>query len=212
VEHSCEKCGAAVEDGRPFCPQCRAPQIHVQITAGAGEIAAPANDAADAAVRHPETGDFGGSLPTHSGVFDQRAAMRSALKAGALGTFLGMIPVLGIVLTGSLSVYFYRRKTGYYPPTGIGVRLGAAAGLVLFALNSVLIIPIILLHAQKECIDSLVQVAQKFGIDTTSPQFQASVRDLFTPAGLAKSLVVALILTSVGGALCALVMRRGPRS
>jgi len=182
------------------------------MAAPAGEIAAPVSDAVDAAVIHPEAGGFDRALPTQSGLFDQRAAMRSALKAGALGTFLGMIPVLGIVLTGSLSVYFYRRKTGYYPPTGIGVRLGAAAGLVLFALNSVLIIPIILLHAQKECIDSLVQVAQKFGIDTTSPQFQASVRDLFTPAGLAKSLVVALILTSVGGALCALVMRRGPRS
>jgi hypothetical protein len=182
------------------------------MAAAAEEIAAPMNDAVDAAVQHSEASDFGRSLPTQSGLFDQRAAMRSALKAGALGTFLGMIPVLGIVLTGSLSVYFYRRKTGYYPPTGIGVRLGAAAGLVLFALNSVLIIPIILLHAQKECIDSLVQVAQKFGIDTTSPQFQATVSDLFTPAGLARSLVMALILTSIGGALCALVMRRGPRS
>jgi hypothetical protein len=212
VEHSCEKCGAAVEDGRPFCPQCRAPQIHVQMAAPAGEITAPVNDAVDAALIHSEASDFGRSLPTQSGLFDQRAAMRSALKAGAIGTFLGMIPVLGIVLTGSLSVYFYRRKTGYYPPTGIGVRLGAAAGLVLFALNSVLIIPIILLHAQKECIDSLVQVAQKFGIDTTSPQFQSTISDLFTPAGLARSLVIALILTSVGGALCALVMRRGPRS
>ncbi len=178
----------------------------------AAEIAAPASDAVDAAVQHSEASDFGQSLPTQSGLFDQRAAMRSALKAGAIGTFLVMIPVLGIVLTGSLSVYFYRRKTGHYPPTGIGVRLGAASGLVLFALNSVFIIPIILLHAQKECTDSLVQIVQKFGIDTTSPQFQTTISEMFTPAGLARSLVIALILTSVGGALCALVMHRGPRS
>lgn len=138
--------------------------------------------------------------------------MRSALKAGALGTFIGMIPVLGIVLTGALSVYFYRRKTGYYPSVGAGTRLGAAAGIVLFALNAIFIIPIIVLHAQKESIDSLAQLAQRFGIDTASPQFQSMVNDLFTPAGLARSFVVALILTSVGGALCSLVMRQKSRS
>ncbi len=138
--------------------------------------------------------------------------MRSALKAGAIGTFIGMIPVLGIVLTGSLSVYFYRRKTGSYPPVAIGARLGAAAGIVLFALNAILIIPIIMLHAEKECIDSLSQMAQKFGIDTASPQFQTTVRDLFTLSGLARSFVLALILTSVGGVLCALLLRQRPRN
>jgi hypothetical protein len=31
VDHSCQQCGVTIEDGRPFCPQCRAPQIHVQV-------------------------------------------------------------------------------------------------------------------------------------------------------------------------------------
>ena len=212
MDHPCEKCGAVVEDGRPFCPQCRAPQIHVQTASAVGEMAAPANDAADLPIGGTQATDVDRSRGTQSGLFDQRAAMRSALKAGAIGTFIGMIPVLGIVLTGSLSVYFYRRKTGRYPPAGTGARLGAAAGVVLFAFNALLIIPIIMLHAQKECIDSLSQMAQKFGIDTASPQFQATVNDLFTPSGLAKSFVVALILTSVGGVLCALLMRQRPRS
>ena len=182
------------------------------MTAATEEVAAPASDVAEPPSLSPRATDFDQSLRTHSDFIDQRAAMRSALKAGALGTFIGMIPVLGIVLTGSLSVYFYRRKTGSYPPTAGGARLGAAAGVVLFALNAILILPIILLHAQKESIDSLSQLAQRFGIDTASPQFQATVKDLFTPAGLAKSFVVALILTAVGGALCALVMRQRPRS
>ena len=212
MDHPCEKCGAVVEDGRPFCPQCRAPQIHVQMAAPPGEVAAPSNDAVDLPLRAPQVSDFAHPLGTQSGFIDQRAAMRSALKAGAIGTFIGMIPVLGIVLTGSLSVYFYRRKTGSYPAAWTGARLGAAAGVVLFALNAILIIPIIMLHAQKECIDSLTQLVQKFGIDTTSPQFQATVNDLFTASGLAKSFIVALVLTTVGGALCALLMRQRPRS
>lgn len=180
--------------------------------AASGESAAPPDHVSNPALHAPQVPNFDRSLRTRSRLVDQRAAMRSALKAGALGTFIGMIPVLGIVLTGSLSVYFYRRKTGSYPPVAAGARLGAAAGVILFALNAILIIPIIMLHAQKESIDSLAQLAQRFGIDTMSPQFQATVNELFTPSGLAKSFVVALVLTSVGGALCSLVMRQKPRS
>src|ERR1700719_2072085 len=45
VEHPCQKCGTAVEDGRPFCPQCRAPQIHVQVAISDAEGAASSNPA-----------------------------------------------------------------------------------------------------------------------------------------------------------------------
>jgi len=138
--------------------------------------------------------------------------MRSALKAGAIGTFIVIIPVLGLVLTGWLSVYFYRKKTGFYPATPTGARLGAAAGVVLFALNAIFIVLIILLHAQKESIDSLSQFAERFGINTSSAQFQTTVNDLFSASGLAKSFLLALILTSIGGALCAWMMRQRPRS
>src|SRR5271170_3368495 len=48
VEHSCRQCGAQVEDGRPFCPQCRAPQIHVQIAVADAGNAAAVNPSADA--------------------------------------------------------------------------------------------------------------------------------------------------------------------
>ncbi|MGB9199402.1 MAG: hypothetical protein WCB53_20935 [Terriglobales bacterium] len=200
-------------DGRPFCPECRAPQIHVQMADGSlGESVPVAADGM-------ETPDIAGvraaDFHVHQlqgGISNQRAAVKAALWAGALGSFIGMIPVLGIVLTGMLAVYLYRRETRVSPPPAMGARLGAAAGIVLFAINALFIIPIIVMHAQQECIDALVQLCQKFGIDTASPQFQASIGELFTPAGLAKSFIVALVLTAVGGALCALVMRRPPRN
>src|ERR1035441_7204710 len=47
VEHPCQQCGITVEDGRPFCPQCRAPQIHVQVAVPDAEIAAGLNPAPD---------------------------------------------------------------------------------------------------------------------------------------------------------------------
>src|SRR4029077_18429785 len=47
VEHPCQKCGTTVEHGRPFCPQCRAPQIHVQVAISDAEVAGGLNPALD---------------------------------------------------------------------------------------------------------------------------------------------------------------------
>ncbi len=205
-----------MEDGRPFCPECRAPQIHVQVATVANEAAveetgAASNSLESHSIHLPQVSDLDHARELHSARFDQRAAVRAALWAGSLGTFIGIIPVIGIVLTGALAVYLYRRASKISPPPGMGARLGAAAGIVLFAVNAIFIIPIIVMHAQKECIDAATQLMQKFGIDTSNAQFQASIGDLFTPAGLAKSFVIAIVLAAVGGALGAMVMREPPR-
>jgi ABC-type antimicrobial peptide transport system permease subunit len=129
-----------------------------------------------------------------------------------LGIFIGMIPVLGIVLTGSLAVYFYRRERGSVLTAALASRLGGAAGIVVFAINAVCTILVILLHAQQKCIDGLVAIAQRFGVNTTDPNFQAGLRNLFTPSGLVTTFIFALALASIGGALASLFMRpRRPR-
>jgi hypothetical protein len=124
VEHPCQQCGATVEDGRPFCPQCRAPQIHVQVAMPDAEVAASLNPAADElAAEIPQSGHF--DRPTLSGsTMDRSIAVRAALKAGVLGVFIGIIPFLGIALTGALAVFFYRRKSGSTLPAALGARLG----------------------------------------------------------------------------------------
>jgi MFS family permease len=215
VDHSCEKCGARVEDGRPFCPQCRAPQIHV-------EVAVPvAEDASDSAAGNPLAGvqeipRFDRALTPHQSPFDRGAATRAALKAGVLGFFVGMIPVLGIVLTGSLAVYFYRREKGLAPAAGIGSRLGGAAGVVSFAINSLLIVVrLFALHAQQEYTEALLKIAQAVGYNPADPEIQSAIRNLFTPSGLALTLffgmLFAVALAALGGALAALVLRHPPR-
>jgi preprotein translocase subunit SecY len=122
-----------------------------------------------------------GTMSGNARIYGPGNRRRAALKAGVLGVFIGMIPFLGIVLTGALAVYFYRRESRIVLPARLGARLGGAAGIVVFAINALFTIPIIVFHAQQECIDSIVKVAQRYGINTADPEFQASIHNLFTP-------------------------------
>jgi len=215
VDHSCEKCGAPVEDGRPFCPQCRAPQIHVQVAVPISEIAGE-GPPGEAFGRIPQNTNLDHPLALQQGLFDRGAATRAAVKAGVLGFFVGMIPVLGIVLTGSLAVYFYRREKGLAPAPGIGSRLGGAAGVVSFGINTLLItVRLLAFHAQREYIDTMLKIAQAVGYNPADPDIQAAVRNLFTPSGLMLTFFFGMIFTvalaALGGALAALALRHRPR-
>jgi hypothetical protein len=146
---------------------------------------------------------------------DRGKAVRAALKAGVLGVFIGMIPLLGMVLTGALAVFFYRRENRVSPATALGSRLGGAAGVVAFAINALMItIRIFVFHAQQEYIDAILKIAQRFGANVADPDIQASIHNLFTPSGLAITfffvMIFTVVLASVGGALASLLNR--PRS
>jgi hypothetical protein len=202
-----------VEDGRPFCPQCRAPQIHVQVTVPDAELAAGLNPAPDELSEIPvETRRASSQLRPAGSTIDRGIAVRAALKAGVLGIFIGMIPFLGIMLTGALGVFFYRRENGFALPAALGSRVGGAAGVVAFAINALLItIRIFIFHAQQEYTEAILKVAQRFGANMADPDLQASIRNLFTPSGLALTfffgMIVTVALASVGGALAALFLR-----
>lgn len=159
----------------------------------------------------PEVGGFDRSISISPGLVDRRLAVRAALKAGAFGIFIAMIPVLGIVLTGSLAVFFYRREKRLALPASTGARLGGAAGIVVFAINTLFTIPILVFHAQQQSVDMLTEMAQKLGVNTSTPQFQESVHNLFTPSGMLSSFIIALVLSSAGGALAALIFRPSSR-
>jgi hypothetical protein len=143
---------------------------------------------------------------------DKNVAVRAALKAGALGVFIGMIPLLGIVLTGALAVFFYRRENGFALPAALGSRLGGAAGVVAFGINALMItVRIFVFHAGKEYTDNILKIAEKFGVNVADPDIQASIHNLFTPSGLAITfffgMILTVVLASVGGALASLLQR-----
>jgi hypothetical protein len=154
-----------------------------------------------------------------SSTMDRGIAARAAIKAGVLGFFMGMlIPFLSVVLAGTLAVYFYRSQSGIVLPTKLASRLGGAAGVVATGIQSLyFIVWIFVFHRQKEYVDSVTRVLHSFGADSSIPDVQASLHTMFTPAGLTVTLVLvmilALLLSSVGGALGSLWMRpRGPRA
>lgn len=125
-----------------------------------------------------------------------------------------MIPLLGIVLTGVLGVYFYRRESGLLLNPRPAARVGGAAGVVASAINALwLTVRIFVFHAQQEYIDLMTKLAQKVGINPTDPDFQASIHSLSSPSGLAFTFLIgmifAVILASIGGALGSLFMRPG---
>ena len=145
---------------------------------------------------------------------DRGKAVRAALKAGVLGVFIGMfIPFLAIVLTGALAVFFYRRESAFVLPVPLALRLGGAAGVVAFAIDSVFFtVWIFVFHHQKEYIDSLTRFIHLAGADAAIPDPQATIQTLFTPVGLVMALflgmILAVVLASVGGALASLFLRR----
>ena len=228
MEHSCAQCGTTVEDGRPFCPQCRAPQVRVQVAApdleaapnadstrpsSAGQGLASKGSAPDHSFPQiPQTGPF-----TSPGAIDRRIAVRAAIQAGVLGLLISVIPFLGIVLTGALAVYLYRRAGGLSLTASSGSRLGGAAGAVTFAISSVFMtIRIFVFHALQEYQDVMLRVAQAMGLNSSDPEVQEMIHRLSTPSGLAItllfSLVIGVALAAIGGAVASAVLHPRPRA
>jgi hypothetical protein len=215
VEHSCKQCGSLIEDGRPFCAQCRAPQIHVSVAPA--ELSFPSDnilpeDSGDLAPVEARLPSIDIRRPASRNILDRRAATHAAIKAGVLGVFIGAIPFLGIVLTGYLAVFFYRRENGSVPLAALASRVGGSAGVVAFSINALLMtIRVFVLHGQQYYIDFLTQLANKFGEDASDPKFQAALHALATPAGLAATLlfgvIIAGMMASVGGALASVFLK-----
>src|SRR5439155_25679515 len=129
----CSQCGAEVEQGVPFCPACRAPQIRV----GRSE--------AEPAV-FPETLPARPEVPaaiTTKPEFDRRRARRSALVSGGLLVMVMLLPplapfaILWMLLAGALSATLYQRRAGR-ATAGEGARLGITTGFFAFAIVTVL--------------------------------------------------------------------------
>jgi hypothetical protein len=218
-----------VEDGRAFCPQCRAPQIHVQVAVP--EVLVPENDSESVPenVRDLNSGDDespSGAIqvgyPDRSilsaNTLDSTAAVRAALKAGAAGVLISIIimPLIGILLAGVLAVYFYRREKGVILPAAPGARLGGAAGVVCFIISLLLVtIHIFAFHAQQLYIDGFLKAAQTFGNNPTDPVVQASLHNLLTPVGLAITfffgMLFVIVLASIGGALASVFLPASKR-
>lgn len=224
MEQSCYKCGQLVEEGRPFCPHCTAPQIRVIVA----ETMPAAKSFAD--VTAPAQGENG--LPASETVPVlavpiqwSRSVQPCALAAliAALSMVLKlMVPLIAAIGAGFLAVAFYRR---WNPHIGVGprqgARLGAICGLLCSGMTAILLpVRIAILHEGAEVRDALLEGIQKSAVKYPDPQFQASLDFFRSPAGLAfllafaliAGLVILVILGSLGGALGGAVLGRRDRT
>jgi hypothetical protein len=226
MEEPCYKCGQMLEEGRVFCPHCRAPQIRVAVAEPVSAIPA------DTAVQP-------GQLTASETVpiiavpmrWDQ-AAQPCAVAAliAAIGMVLRLIvPIIAVIGAGFLAVALYRRRN---PEIALrartGARLGAVCGFFCFGITAILgALRVSILHegaqvraAVGEIRAALLQNLQQQASRYSAQQLQQSLDFVRSPTGLVLMLVfffiVALILCiligMLGGALGGVGMGRRDRS
>lgn len=212
VDHPCEKCGAEVEDGRPFCPKCRAPQVRVEIALPSFplETVIPAPPIAAGHETHSEAPAAGDPV-----------FFRTALQAGLLGVMANLIPFgLGMVLTGILAALLYHRERG--PLAGSrAARLGAAAGAISFAATALLaVVLVVLFHLQQQVHDSMLSLMEQSLANQSDPQAQrvldwihtAQGFETMVAVGMIASLLVSMLLSAVGGVIGSYLFRNRNRA
>jgi len=152
-------------------------------------------------------------------------ALPSAALAGLIAAFLMFIPLgafgLGMIAAGVLSVLFYRRRNPASNLTpAMGARLGAVSGALGFGIFAIFsAVGTLVFHSGGQLRAALLEAVEQSAAHSSDPQAQQVVEYLKTPAGLALMmglglgfvLVAFLILSSLGGAVGAAMMRRRDR-
>ncbi|PYV55931.1 MAG: hypothetical protein DMG91_10880 [Acidobacteria bacterium] len=206
MEIQCYKCGAALEEGIPFCEHCRAPQIRVissepEHSSPSPQIFSPAHQ---------------------SDRIDWPVAFRAASIAGSIGAFLMLTPLgllgLGMVTSGLLTIIIYRSRAPEFGlSVGAGTRLGALSGLIGSAVFAVLAtVGVAVFHLSAMLREKMLESIQQAAARSSDPQAQQAVEFFKTPQGLVTSLIVAaifmfvafIVLSAAGGAVGALLMRK----
>ena len=217
MEYPCHQCGATVEQGIAFCPQCRAPQIRVAVPEP--YTPSPVADDSSAPSLQPY---FTSSLTTR---LAWSQALPAAALAGLISAVLMLTPLagfgLGMVIGGTLSVVFYRRRlpVGNVTPW-MGVRLGMVSGVLgagIFA--ALLSIGAVVFHAGDAIREKLMEGMQQAAARNPDPQAQQVMEFFKTPQGIVVLLTICLIgvllafviFSGLGGAIGAALLRRKER-
>jgi len=218
VEYSCHQCGATVQEGIAFCPQCKAPQIRV---AAAETFSPPVLDS-----------DGTSTLPSYPYLpspgltaIDWSRAFPATALAGLIAAVLMMTPLaafgLGMMIGGILSVVFYRRRNPVANITpGMGSRLGMASGVLggcIFAM--LLAAGTVVLHAWDQIHQKVIDLVEQTAARNLDPQAQQAMEFFKTDQGIALlvmsalvgTLVAFVIFSALGGALGAVLLRRKQR-
>ena len=212
-----------MEQGVAFCPHCSAPQIRVVMAepeSAPPSFPNPTVTSQGAAVLPASQSVPVLALPTRWSQAIRPCAL-AALVASILMS-LGLNPFVAMFSVGFLAVIFYRQRAPgimIKPTTGAG--LGALAGLLWFAMSSIIeALVVIFLHKGAELRNALTEKLQQLSSQTADPQVLALFERFKTPEGLEflmlASLVFAflasIVLGGLGGALGGAILGRRNRS
>ncbi len=229
MEHPCHQCGAAVDDGVPFCKNCGAPQIRVahappeEAPAGPSLPPGTPNNIQPPAQPVP--------LPALPHAVDWRLGLGAAAVGGLAAAVASLIPVvsLGCCLWmlggGALAVSFYhRRRPASDVTSGMGARLGAVTGVLGFfifaGLTAVrLFVEVVVLHMGAQIRSEMRQIMEQSAARNPDPQVQAMMQWMTSPQGFATFVTLGMLLffmafvvfCSAGGALGASLFGRRAR-
>jgi len=223
MEQPCYKCGQVLDEGRPFCPHCGAPQIRVlvaePVTAGGfGQLA----ESSAPAPALPATETV--PVLAVSGPWSQ--ALKPCALAAIVTTvlmFLGLHPLMAMFSAGFLAVVFYRQAgSGGAISAGSGGKLGALSGFFCFALMALMVafaamVPELRAKFRDEVLANAQKWATAHGSDA---QVQAALDQMKTPEGFVMMLILggilllvsSVVLGALGGALGGSIFGRRDRS
>jgi len=222
MDHPCYKCGQSVEDGVPFCAHCGAPQIRVTITEPLPATALSSDEPAH--LEH--AGPLRQELPGMARAVVWSQALPQCAAAALLATLallLGLTFPAAAITGGFLAVVFYRRRhIETVITTGLGVRLGAACGLVCFLIFGIFTaVASTATDVRAKFQAQMLDAAQRWAAShSADPQTKAVLDSLKTPEGLAMMMVFAgiaifllfIVLAGIGGALGGVFFSRRDRS
>ncbi len=226
VEHPCYRCQADIPENAAFCPHCGAPQIRVIPPEGEAQVPA-AGDLSGQAVPQPQStppnywAQAGVSYAPQRGAIQWELAWKGALLSGVGAAVLTAIPFVSIgcllwmLGAGAASVALYRRQVpGAQITPGMGMKLGALAGVFGFVVNGVVsTISLVLLHNGGNFRREMEEQMQKQMANAGDPKVQQMMQNMVdwmsTPQGAATMIVLVLLifgavfvmLTAAGGAL-----------
>jgi hypothetical protein len=187
-------CGSQLPPDAVFCHKCGKPQR--EIAAVESEAPAPPPLPLPAPVVPAPVG----SAPVN---FRNMDALKTALMAAVLATFLLFLPYLNWLAAGYFAVFFYRRRTRQSVNIAAGVRIGWLTGLMTFAILAALMVLVLRSPGAMEMMKVLAQkdgsFQQMLGIMQNGPQL----------AGLLATLFVFVTFLSMTGGLLGAVLTGG---
>jgi len=200
-------CGAQLPEDARFCHKCGKPQreepVLVEEQPEVQPILAPLPTVPPSPVEAPPIS------------FRNATAVRVAVLAGVpvfllsavAGPLMLAVPVAG----GFFAVYLYRRRTGQRVSVLAGARLGWIAGIIVFAILTMLLTMLVLMLSQPDLVQSMRDQMAK--MSSISPEEVTKRIDLLrTPSSLALVLLDAFLtytlLTALGGAVGAKFLDR----